>query len=532
MFHFSTYLRTKSKNHAYADGIQNQPYFEEDRQNSPGSAFLPMEACEIKPYQKIWLNRLKAEDQAAVIKHNALPPYQRKQEIMRKLDSVIDPKGDRFLNALSISVSSKRMFVRGRVLNNPNIVFGDNLLVPVIGGEWNLRRKSFYRPATIPCWSVACFADPLELPKEGLKPFLEKLTKTARRFGIKLSAWNNIDNVSYEQLPKFFKYLCKNDATYVLCVMPNRKDQNLRNQIKYQGEVCYNVVTQCVLAETIVKAKAQTCDLLTLKMNAKNGGLNNEVSLPHPAVEKRIESRVMFIGLDVNHPPPLSKKEIENHAVPQDPSVIGLVANSGKSADFKTQETEINSSKMTESVIDFLADYRENHECLPHSVIVYRDGVSESQYKMVLDEETIAIKKAFRRFKSYAPKLTVVVVHKRHHTRFFLETVDMSLKSIGQNIPPGTVVDSGPVLPKMFDFFLCSHQGIQGTSKPTHYVVLYDENNLTADTLQFVTYSLCCAYQKCPKSVSIPSPCYHAHHAAKRGKELYHAFRWTYNDDQ
>ena len=29
-----------------------------------------------------------------------------------------------------------------------------------------------------------------------------------------------------------------------------------------------------------------------------------------------------------------------------------------------------------------------------------------------------------------------------------------------------------------FDFYLCSHQGIQGTSRPSHYHVLWDDNRL------------------------------------------------------
>lgn len=58
------------------------------------------------------------------------------------------------------------------------------------------------------------------------------------------------------------------------------------------------------------------------------------------------------------------------------------------------------------------------------------------------------------------------------------------------NIPPGTTVDVGITHPTEFDFYLCSHAGIQGTSRPSHYHVLWDDNQLTADELQQLTYQV------------------------------------------
>ena len=54
------------------------------------------------------------------------------------------------------------------------------------------------------------------------------------------------------------------------------------------------------------------------------------------------------------------------------------------------------------------------------------------------------------------------------------------------NIPAGTTVDIGITHPTEFDFYLCSHQGIQGTSRPSHYHVLWDDNRFDADELQQV----------------------------------------------
>ncbi|KHJ83971.1 hypothetical protein OESDEN_16321, partial [Oesophagostomum dentatum] len=46
----------------------------------------------------------------------------------------------------------------------------------------------------------------------------------------------------------------------------------------------------------------------------------------------------------------------------------------------------------------------------------------------------------------------------------------------------------GIVSPEGFDFYLCSHYGVQGTSRPARYHVLWDDNNFSADEMQAITY--------------------------------------------
>nr|CAD7447685.1 unnamed protein product [Timema bartmani] len=86
------------------------------------------------------------------------------------------------------------------------------------------------------------------------------------------------------------------------------------------------------------------------------------------------------------------------------------------------------------------------------------------------------------------------------------------------NIPAGTTVDVGITHPTEFDFYLCSHQGIQGTSRPSHYHVLWDDNHFDSDELQCLTYQLCHTYVRCTRSVSIPAPAYYAHLVAFRAR--------------
>ncbi|GJN24773.1 hypothetical protein PR202_gb12535 [Eleusine coracana subsp. coracana] len=116
----------------------------------------------------------------------------------------------------------------------------------------------------------------------------------------------------------------------------------------------------------------------------------------------------------------------------------------------------------------------------------------------------------------YLPKVTFVVVQKRHHTRLFPEGRGNRDKS--GNILPGTVVDTSICHPSEFDFYLCSHAGIKGTSRPAHYHVLYDENGFKADDLQMLTNSLCYTYARCTRSVSLVPPVYYAHLAAFRAR--------------
>ncbi|XP_012844541.1 PREDICTED: protein argonaute MEL1-like [Erythranthe guttata] len=107
----------------------------------------------------------------------------------------------------------------------------------------------------------------------------------------------------------------------------------------------------------------------------------------------------------------------------------------------------------------------------------------------------------------------------RHHIRLFpADHKSRSTTDKSGNILPGTVVDTKICHPNEFDFYLCSHAGIQGTSRPAHYHVLYDENRLSADALQILTNNLCYTYARCTRSVSIVPPAYYAHLAAFRAR--------------
>lgn len=160
---------------------------------------------------------------------------------------------------------------------------------------------------------------------------------------------------------------------------------------------------------------------------------------------------------------------------------------------------------------------RKNNNKLPTKLLYFRDGVSEGQFQEVLNVELTAMKAACARQSGYSPKITMIIVQKRHHTRFF-----PGQSRIGDpknnNVPAGTIVDTEIVHPNETHFYLVSHQSIQGVARPTKYCVLHDDSNINIDDLQALTYNLCHLFARCNRSVSYPAPTYYAHLMAARGR--------------
>ena len=60
-----------------------------------------------------------------------------------------------------------------------------------------------------------------------------------------------------------------------------------------------------------------------------------------------------------------------------------------------------------------------NHE-LPGKIIIFRDGVGDSQLAVVAEYEQAQFSSCFAHFgEDYKPKLSIVVVQKRINTRIF-----------------------------------------------------------------------------------------------------------------
>ncbi|RMZ94009.1 PIWI protein, partial [Brachionus plicatilis] len=163
-------------------------------------------------------------------------------------------------------------------------------------------------------------------------------------------------------------------------------------------------------------------------------------------------------------------------------------------------------SGLTVFMTEALNKYFERNNTYPDRIFIYRDGVSDGQFKKVQEFEIPQLKTAFASInENYDPRLTFFVVKKRGNARFFLK----DNRNDFQNPPIGTVIDTG-VTKDPLEFYLISQSTNQGTVSPTHFHILEDKSGLTPDKLQIITYRFTHLYYNWPAQIRVPAPCHYA----------------------
>ena len=425
--------------------------------------------------------------------------------------------------------------LNGRVLQPPKLKLGNggyirDLIPSRYDRQWNLLESHVFEGTRIERWALISFGGSPD-QKSNIPKFMNQLSQRCEQLGIFLNKNSTVtpqfepiqvlNNVSVleTKLKKIYR-AASNNLQLLICVM-ERKHKGYAD-FKRIAETSVGVMSQCCLYSNLGKLSSQFLANLALKINAKVGGCTVALYNTLPSQVPRLfraDDPIIFMGADVTHPHPLDDFS---------PSVAAVVGSVNWPASNKyvsrmrsqTHRQEIIQDLST-MVGEILNDFYREQNKLPKRIIFFRDGVSETQFYKVLNDELEAIKSACSKFPGYKPPITFAVVQKRHHTRLFPKETDPSStrnQVFDENIPPGTVVDSVITHPKEFDFYLCSHWGVKGTSRPTHYHVLWDENKFTSDEFQKVVYNLCFTFVRCTKPVSLVPPAYYAHLAAYRGR--------------
>ncbi|KAI0871010.1 ribonuclease H-like domain-containing protein [Hypoxylon argillaceum] len=516
-------------------------------------SYLPAQVCVVLPGQP--MGRTLGPSQAQkMIQFAVRGPADNARSIVSKGLQIVGLSNDKNaqLNKFGITVSPNLITVQARLLAEPKVVYGSRKQARTMGGSWNMvpqnsTAMTFYSSENMPKWSCLSLEMPDLYPQA--PKFDEKLLDTLvdalalvlkstgieceKRMRLRARALE-LKSTDDNALEQFFVRAVDFQVPLLIVILPAGPIP-LYNRVKYLGDVKYGIHTICAIGSKFERGDDQYLRNIALKVNLKIGGDNH---LVEPSALGLIsEDKTMIVGMDVTHPSPGSADNA--------PSVSAMVASINSKLtrwpgtlgiqDKSRQEMVSNLRGMLKSRLELWRTMG-GHASYPENILVYRDGVSEGQYDDVLETELPQLREACREVypandqKKGLPRMTIIVVGKRHHTRFY--TTKESDADRSGNTKAGTVVDRGVTLARNWDFFLQSHAAIKGTARPAHYIVLLDEifrpryaadrTKNVADELQMITQSMCYVFGRATKAVSYCAPAYYADILCERARCYLH----------
>ena len=144
----------------------------------------------------------------------------------------------------------------------------------------------------------------------------------------------------------------------------------------------------------------------------------------------------------------------------------------------------------------------------PEVIILFRDGVADSQIQASKTFEVQSIKENLRKIPGYEPKLVYVVVNKKTNAKLFAEG-----QRGYENPQPGTLVNS-IIIPEDTSFYLVSHAVTQGIASPTLYRVIDNDGSVDIMVVAKLAYKLCYMYYNWTEGIKVPAPTMMAHKLA------------------
>lgn len=478
---------------------------------------------------------------AQMIRYSAVLPNERMDFISSETSVVQILTRDPVATAFGVNrITPQPMQVSATLLPQAKLKYGQNKVVdPMLNGTWKCEKMAANRPPpgmTAQGLSYGIMLVGSRAPpawEEKVRELIAGLERDSAAFGVRLRLGGPPMNSApqNEQLKAKFATMKAAGVRIVLCGLVD----DCYGEVKYAADML-GVTTQCMKWKNIDRSPSGYFANLTLKINTKLGGTNHTLisRLPTPPATQPagmfqeppaslswlFDKPCMLVGMDVSHAEIGSESE----------SIAAIVASmDGRASQYaahismQTARVEMISA-LEEGMKSLLTMFkRKNGDKMPASMIVYRDGVADGQFQIVIDKELPLIKGALELmgYPEGSVKVAIVVCQKGHHTRIVYEGADGGYI----NPCPGLVVDAhlsekSIASARYNEFYLNSHAAIQGTAKPCKYTLIYDEIGFKLSELELLTYWSTYLYCRCNKSVSYATPAYYAHWASKRGRYL------------
>ncbi len=494
-----------------------------------GHTFIPLEKAKISAAQRR-LRQMPVDMHSRMIQMGARDPLRRSRDISKMFEKV-NLQTAPTLRAFGIDVHCGSESIEGRILTPPLISFSDaKLCVEDRETEdlsWSLSSHQLWKVnGELDDWGLLISAS--DFTKSQAKEFVQAFRIVAEDLG--MTVREPIISFGYQQtvatdLINLYQKVKKVSAEKtgaegrcrIIMVVKDDAGVNDYDQIKNCGETYLGIPTQCVVKHHAEEPRELYLKNVILKVNAKLDGVNwtlgwESISCLAKRVGPNGKATCMIIGICVTHPPAMRGKN-DRPSVAATVGSLDPLGNRWASSIRLCSATENGIDSAPRMVYDVLLAYRRENGCFPTNLLIYRSGVSDGQFQHVKVTEVVGIRAEVERcsqmdFKeAYKPRITFIVMQKRHHTRFF--PVNGERMDITNNCVPGTVVDRTVGHSVNYDFYLISHNSPQGTVRPVRYILLEDDLNFDADEIQCLTYNLAFAFCRSTRPVaSVPAVLY------------------------
>lgn len=336
--------------------------------------------------------------------------------------------------AFDMNVIPKLITVPGRVLATPGVKYAGTQIAKPRFGSWNMQSVQFVTTADLLKWTYLRISlKGVRNPWQNDADFDQKLINlqtVLRSQGMRKTDYmpgqhivvgsqsleSEIDTAIHK-----FAINPQRRPTLILVIVPEGKMTAVYNRVKSACDIKEGILNVCVLDSKFSRANDQYFANVGLKFNLKLGGRNH--SLDPLKIGILREKKTMVVGIDVTHPSPGSSSNA--------PSVAGIVASVDEwlgqwPADLRIQPAR---QEMVDGLDTLFKSrlrlWEKRNGSLPENILVYRDGISEGQYKLVLLNELPVLRKACEdaypasMTKDGKPRMTIAIVGKRHNTRFY-----------------------------------------------------------------------------------------------------------------
>ncbi|TWU71451.1 hypothetical protein ED733_001188 [Metarhizium rileyi] len=501
--------------------------------NRENPMYLPAEVCVVFAGQPS-KSKLDGTQTQQMIRHAVRKPWENAASIVGEgIQTVgLDENSNVLLRSFGLRITPGLVKVPGRVLVGPKVIYRGNKTADPRFGSWNMINIKFNTGASLAKWSYLMIslsgARDLFNP-QSLAAVMNEFHQVLGKIGVNAAPPLPGQRVQLQHPddPAIGSSLQRAaGALDLLFIILPEANVPLYKRIKTIADKDYGIHTICSVGFKLSKDRGrdQYMANVALKFNLKLGGINQTVENKNLGIVD--QNKTMVVGIDVTHPSPGSSSNA--------PSVSAMVASVDKSlgqwpATLRIQRArQENVDDLTEMLKSRLNLWKTKgkHIALPENILIYRDGVSEGQYDMVLSQELPQLRRACEQVyptvdtKNGLPRFTIIICGKQHKTRFY-PTTEQDCDRSG-NTKPGTVVDRGVTEARNWDFFLQAHAALQGTARPCHYYIVHDEifrqiyaksipppfQNI-ADIVEDLTHNMCYLFGRATKAVSLCPPAYY-----------------------